>query len=279
VARLNDDNLVRARELIALYPVKRSALIPVLHVLQEQDGYLSPDGITHVAELFELTAAEVRGTASFYDMFFLEPVGRYLVAVCTNIACMLAGSYELLEHIEKRLGVSPGGTTADGSFTLEDAECLALCGNAPCLTVNWRYFGDMTPGRWETLAEDLLAGRLADEVPPHGTLCRVRRSVGLPATEAVNNGGTPNGGTPKAGSQQSQVAKGGAKGAAPRRAPAALDSAGREVQLVTSRTTSAVTSTLAPGGLPRDDSGDARWPGPNRTTRSSGRGSSALASG
>ncbi|HXR22799.1 MAG TPA: NAD(P)H-dependent oxidoreductase subunit E, partial [Acidimicrobiales bacterium] len=180
MARLNDDNLVRARELIALYPVKRSALIPVLHVLQEQDGYLSPDGLSHVAELFDLTAAEVRGTASFYDMFFLEPVGRYVVAVCTNIACMLAGAYELLDHIEKRLEISAGGTTPDGSFTLEDAECLALCGNAPCLTVNWRYFGDMTPGRWETLAEDLLAGRLADEVPPHGTLCRVRRAVGLP---------------------------------------------------------------------------------------------------
>ena len=66
-------------------------------------------------------------------------------------------------------------------FTLEDAECLALCGNAPCLTVNWRFFGDMTPERWDALADDLRAGRLDDEVPPHGTLCRVRRAVGLPA--------------------------------------------------------------------------------------------------
>ena len=94
--------------------------------------------IEDVAALLELTPAEVRGTASFYDMFHLEPVGRYLVAVCTNIACMLQGAYELLDHIEESLGVHPGGTTADGTFTLEDAECLALCGNAPCLTVNWR---------------------------------------------------------------------------------------------------------------------------------------------
>ena len=173
---------MRARNLIDLYPQKRSALIPALHILQEQDGYLSPDGIEHLAELVELTPAEVRGTASFYDMFHLEPIGRYLVAVCTNIACMLAGAYELLEHIEDRLGVSPGGTTPDRSFTLEDAECLALCGNAPCLTVNWRYFGDMTPALWDKLAADLVAGRLAAEVPPHGTLCRVRRSVALPAT-------------------------------------------------------------------------------------------------
>jgi NADH-quinone oxidoreductase subunit E len=246
VARLNDDNLVRARELIALYPVERSALIPVLHVLQEQDGYLSPDGLAHVAELFELTAAEVRGTASFYDMFFLEPVGRYVVAVCTNIACMLAGSYELLDHIEKRLGISAGGTTPDGSFTIEDAECLALCGNAPCLTVNWRYFGDMTPGRWETLAEDLLAGRLADEVPPHGTLNRVRRAVGLPASLPASDG---------AAVARSRGKKG-AQVAAKRQAPAALDHAGHEVQLATSRSTAAVGSTLAPGGSPREAAGE-----------------------
>ena len=252
MARLNDDNLVRARELIALYPVERSALIPVLHVLQEQDGYLSPDGLAHVAELFELKAAEVRGTASFYDMFFLEPVGRYVVAVCTNIACMLAGSYELLDHIEKRLGISAGGTTADGSFTLEDAECLALCGNAPCLTVNWRYFGDMTPGRWETLAEDLLAGRLADEVPPHGTLSRVRRAVGLPASVPAADGGAGTG----------SRSKGATRGGAKRQAPSSLDSAGHldyaghDVELATSRSTAAVGSTLAPGGSPREAGGE-----------------------
>lgn len=184
MARLSEDNVERARELIALYPHKRSALIPVLHVLQSQDGYLSPDGMEHVAELLELTPAEVRGTASFYDMFHLEPIGRYLVAVCTNIACMLSGAYELLEHIRETLGVPPGGTTADGMFTLEDAECLALCGNAPCVTVNWRYFGDMTPQRWDELAQDLRSGALNAEVPPHGTLCRVRRSVGLLAGQA-----------------------------------------------------------------------------------------------
>lgn len=181
MARLTPDNLARAQELIALYPVRRSALVPLLHLLQEQDGYLSADGIGHVAELLDLTPAEVRGTASFYDMFHLEPVGKYVVAVCTNIACMLAGGYELLEHVQEHLGVRPGGTTPDGMFTLEEAECLGLCGNAPCVTVNWRYFGDMTRERWDALVEDLRAGRLDEEVPPHGTLCRARRSVGLVA--------------------------------------------------------------------------------------------------
>ena len=108
-ARLNQDNSARPRQLVALYPDKRSALVPVLHLLQEQDGYLSPDGIEDVATLLELTPAEVRVPASFYDMFHLEPVGRYLVAVCTNITCMLGGAYELLEHIGQTLGCTPGG--------------------------------------------------------------------------------------------------------------------------------------------------------------------------
>lgn len=179
MARLNPDNLQRARDLIALYPEPRSALLPVLHVLQEQDGYLSEDGMVDVAELLGLTAAEVRGTATFYDMFHFEPVGKYLVAVCTNIACMLQGAYRLLEHAEERLGVSPGGTSADKMFTLEEAECLALCGNAPCVTVNWRYFGDVDNERFDSLVDDLKNGRLDAEVPPHGTLSRVGRSVGL----------------------------------------------------------------------------------------------------
>jgi NADH-quinone oxidoreductase E subunit len=179
VARLTPDNEQRARDLMALYPYSRSALLPILHVLQEQEGYLPEDGMEHVGELLDLEPAEIRGTATFYDMFHFEPVGKYLLAICTNIACMLQGAYRLLEHAEERLGVAPGGTTGDGMFTLEDAECLALCGNAPCMTANWRFFGDVDEERFDTLLEDLQAGRLDAEVPAHGTLNRVRRTVGL----------------------------------------------------------------------------------------------------
>jgi NADH-quinone oxidoreductase E subunit len=237
VARLTPDNQRRARDLIALYPYSRSALIPILHVLQEQDGYLSPDGMEHVGELLGLTAAEVRGTATFYDMFHLEPVGKYLVAICTNIACMLQGAYRLLEHAEERLGVAPGGTTRDGMFTLEDAECLALCGNAPCVTVNWRYFGDVDVDRFDTLIEDLRAGRLGDEVPAHGTLNRVPRSVGLVAGRAPSGNG----------SVEDQGAGDGATTAGTAGAPG---SAAGAVDLETRRTTSAVASIDAgdPGG-------------------------------
>ncbi len=193
MARLTPEHEQRARDLIALYPHPRSAMMPLLHLLQEQDGYLTEDGMAHVGELLDLEPAEVAGTASFYDMFHTEPVGRYLVAVCTNIACMLQGAYELLEHCEERLGVAPGGTTQDGMFTLEDAECLALCGNAPCVTVNWRFFGDVDPPGFDDLVARLAAGELDGEVPPHGTLSRVRRTVGLGAVGAsVHGAGGPN---------------------------------------------------------------------------------------
>ena len=179
--RLTPENLRRAKELMGLYPEPRSALLPMLHVAQEQDGWLTPEVIEHVSELVGLSPAEVYGTASFYDMLFTHPVGRHLVSICTNIACLLNGGYELLEHAEKTLGVKTGSTTADGEFTLEEVECIAFCGAAPCLAVNWRFFGNVGNDDFDRLVEDLAAGRLADDVPPHGTLNRVRRRVGLPA--------------------------------------------------------------------------------------------------
>jgi hypothetical protein len=134
-----------------------------------------------IARLVGVTPAEVRGTASFYDMLHTEPVGKHVIAVCTNIACMLDGAYELLEHIEEHLGVRVGQTTEDGEFTVEEAECLAACDTAPCVQVNHRFFGPLDDASFDRLADDLRSGALAADVPPHGTLCRVERSVGLPA--------------------------------------------------------------------------------------------------
>src|SRR5213079_249219 len=185
MARLTAENERRVRDLIGLYPQSRSALIPALHVAQEQEGWLTPEGIKHVAELLDLTAAEVYGTATFYDMLFTEPVGRHLVSVCTNIACLLNGGYELLEHAEEKLGIKAGATTPDGNFTIEEVECIALCGQAPCLAVNWRFFGKVSNEGFDHLVDELAAGRLSEEVPPHGTLCRTRRAVGLVASTAA----------------------------------------------------------------------------------------------
>jgi NADH-quinone oxidoreductase subunit E len=181
---LRPDVRARAEELIALYPERRSALIPLCHLAQEQDGWLRPEAMEEIAELLEVTPAEVRGTATFYDMLHTEPVGTYVVSICTNIACLLGGALELLEHAEEHLGVRAGSTTADGTVTLEEAECLAQCDQVPCVQVNHRYVGGHTPESFDRLVDDLRAGRLADTVPPHGTLVRVRRSVGLVADRA-----------------------------------------------------------------------------------------------
>ncbi len=187
MGHFNSEVLQRAKELIALYPHPRSALIPLCHLAQEQDGWLTPEAIEEIAQLLDISPVEVAGTASFYDMFHRKPVGRYLISVCTNIACMLSGGRELLQHVSQRLGVAVGGTTADGMFTLEEAECLADCGSAPVVQVNHRFFSAMTPDSVDQLVEDLAAGKLSDVVPPHGVLNRVKREVGLqvPVEELV----------------------------------------------------------------------------------------------
>lgn len=179
MSHLRTDLRQRAEELVTLYPRRRSAMLPLLHLVQEQDGYVSEEGMAEVAELTGTTPAEVRGTASFYDMFHLEPVGRYVVGVCTNIACLLAGGEEMLAHAGATLGCAVGGTSADGLFTLEETECLADCDVAPCVQVNHRYVRTTTPEAFDALVGDLRAGRRDADIPAHGTLIRVRRAGGL----------------------------------------------------------------------------------------------------
>jgi NADH-quinone oxidoreductase subunit E len=177
MARLSETNVQIAREIIARVPRAKSALIPLLHLAQEQDGHVADDAMRHIAELLELEPAEVYGVATFYEMFVFEPCGRYRVNICTNISCQLVGAWELLEHAEERLGVTVGGTTPDGLFTLEDVECIAACTEAPALQVNYRYRHRVSPEHLDQLLDDLAAGRLDAEIPPHGTLARVRQRV------------------------------------------------------------------------------------------------------
>jgi NADH-quinone oxidoreductase E subunit len=181
----SEEIVARARELIALYPHPRSALIPICHLAQEQDGWLRPEAIDEIAGLVGLAPAEVLGTASFYEMLRTEPVGTYVISVCTNIACMLRGAYELLDHIEDTLGIRSGATTTDAMFTLEETECIADCGRAPCLAVNHRFVGDVTPESFDSLVGELRSGALADDIPHHGTLVRVRRQGGLRVDDAT----------------------------------------------------------------------------------------------
>jgi NADH-quinone oxidoreductase subunit E len=176
VARFTVENEELAREIISRYPVLKSATIPLCHLAQEQDGHLSEDAMAHIAELLELSPAEVLGTASFYEMFKREPVGKYVINVCTSIACFLNGGDELLEHAEERLGIKAGGTTEDGLISIEGYECIAACTEAPCLQVNYRYFHKISNHEFDQLVDDLRAGR-RDDIPPHGTLALVRQHI------------------------------------------------------------------------------------------------------
>jgi NADH-quinone oxidoreductase subunit E len=151
----------------------------LLHLAQQQDGHVTNEAMAHIGELVGATSAEVYGTASFYEMFKFEPVGKYLINICGTMSCALMGAEDLMHHAEHRLGVKLGGTTDDGMFTLERAECQAACTEAPCLQVNYRYRFRVTDADFDSLVDDLKSGRLNDEIPAHGTVARVRQHIPL----------------------------------------------------------------------------------------------------
>ncbi len=127
------------QELAAQYPVRRSAIMPALHLAQERHGWLPPEAIREVAEALDLTPAYVEAVASFYDMYHLEPVGRHEIAVCTNVSCALVGAQDVVEAFKEELGIEAGETTEDGEFTLRTFECLGGCGWGTVVAVDWRY--------------------------------------------------------------------------------------------------------------------------------------------
>lgn len=194
MSRLSDSNVLLAQEIIERYPRKKSALIPLLHLSQEQNGYITDEAMRHLAELLDITPAEVIGTATFYEMFKFEEVGTYVINVCQTLSCALLGAGKLMHHAEEKLGIKAGSTTADGMFTLEAAECQAACTEAPTLQVNYRHRYRVTTADFDAMIDDLREGRLADEIPPHGTLGRHRQHipadkfVGAPDPDDVTEG-------------------------------------------------------------------------------------------
>jgi NADH-quinone oxidoreductase subunit E len=131
-------------EILTRYPTKMAACIPVLHVCQDQHGWISDDVITFVAHKLDLPPAHVKGVVTFYTLFNQHPVGKHQVWVCRTLPCALRGAGEVLEHCEKRLGIKPGETTSDGKITLRTAECLASCGTAPMIQVDKTYHENLT---------------------------------------------------------------------------------------------------------------------------------------
>jgi NADH-quinone oxidoreductase E subunit len=137
---LTEQTRLEAREIMARYPVARSALLPMLHLVQSVQGYVSPEGVTLCAEELGLTKAEVGAVATFYTMYKRRPTGRHIVSVCTNTLCGVLGGQRIMDALSSDLGVHHDETTADGSITLEHAECLAACDYAPVVTVDYEFY-------------------------------------------------------------------------------------------------------------------------------------------
>src|SRR3954447_12604126 len=173
-ARLADD----AEKIIARYPSARSALLPLLHLVQAEDGYLTPAGIAFCAAQLDLSPAEVTAVATFYSMYRRTPTGEYLVGVCTNTLCAVMGGDAILDVLQEHLGVRAGETTDDNKITLEHIECNAACDYAPVIMVNWEFFDNQTPTTARELVDQLRSSE--PPVPTRGApLCTFRHGERL----------------------------------------------------------------------------------------------------
>ncbi|MFJ6212484.1 NADH-quinone oxidoreductase subunit NuoE [Streptomyces sp. NPDC092296] len=190
---------VDAKELIGRYPVARSALLPLLHLVQAEEGYVSPTGIRFCAEQLSLTTAEVTAVATFYTMYRRKPAGQYHVGVCTNTLCAVLGGDQIFAELKEHLGVENNETTEDGAISVEHIECNAACDYAPVVMVNWEFFDNQTPESVKQLVDDLRAGHQV--TPTRGAaLCTFKETArilaGFPderagAVDASGAGGAP----------------------------------------------------------------------------------------
>ena len=153
--RFSDQLEGQFERLLARYPVRRSALIPMLLWAQDEIGSLRPEVIAEIAARLELSELQMEEVISYYSMLRRQPAGKYHVQVCTNISCMLRGAYRLYEHVQRKLGLRHKQTSADGVFSLEEVECIGACSWAPALQVNYDFHHEMTPEKFDELVEKL----------------------------------------------------------------------------------------------------------------------------
>ncbi len=144
----------RMRELASRYPVARSAVMPALYIAQQEEGYITQEGLQAVAEAIGMTTDDVESVATFYTMYYRRPPGKKIIKVCTSISCYLRNCDALVEHLEQRLGIKRGETTADGNYTLMTAECLASCGTAPVIQVNNEFVENVTTEKLDALIDE-----------------------------------------------------------------------------------------------------------------------------
>ncbi|HEY3734188.1 MAG TPA: NADH-quinone oxidoreductase subunit NuoE [Streptosporangiaceae bacterium] len=179
-----------AAEIIARYPRPRSALLPLLHLVQAEEGYVSSDGVAFCAAQLGLTDAEVTGVVTFYTMYKRRPAGEYHVGVCTNTLCAVMGGDAIFAGLTEHLGIGNHETTPDGKVSLERVECNAACDFAPVVMVNWEFFDNMTPDSARALADDLRAGRPVTPSRGPARLCTWREAArilaGFPDDQAAD---------------------------------------------------------------------------------------------
>jgi NADH-quinone oxidoreductase subunit E len=202
----SDQLRAEAAELIARYPEGqgRSALLPLLHLVQSEQGYVTPDGIAFCADALGITKAQVAAVATFYTMYKRSPTGEYLVSVCTNTLCGMLGGDEIFAALKEHLGVGNNETTADGKITLEHAECLAACDYAPVVTVNYEFFDNQTVGSARNVVSQLQSGErpLPTRGAPLCTFRQIERQIaGLYDDAALAPDANSSGGPTEAGVQ------------------------------------------------------------------------------
>ncbi len=152
---LKEETKTRIKELINCYPRKQAALLPVLNLIQKDTGFVSPDTEKWVAEILDLKPVRVREVLTFYTMLAAKPLGKYHIQICSNLSCSLLGGDRLIDYLSEKLGLKPGETSADGKYTLSTVECLGACEQAPCMMVNFDYYGNLTPEKIDKILEGL----------------------------------------------------------------------------------------------------------------------------
>lgn len=188
--------------IIAQYEHKRSALLMILHLFQQHEGFVSQDAMRAASEMVDVTLAETEGTASFYTLLYKRPVGKYMLQVCRGLACTINGAEEIMAYFREKLGVGHLQTTADGVFSYEEVECLAACDRATCMEVNLEFVYDLTPAKIDAMIDAMRAGSypvapMAQTETPAKTweirqddqVATGRKSPGATGVESPNNAG------------------------------------------------------------------------------------------
>jgi len=154
-AEFSDKAKKEIKDIISSYPDKEAALLPVLHLLQREFGYISETEEKMVAELLDVSQVRVKEVVSFYTMFNRKQIGKYHIQLCSNLSCSLLGSDSLIEYISKKLGIKVGETTSDKKFTLSTVQCLGACEQAPCMMVNFNYYGKLDKKKIDIILDEL----------------------------------------------------------------------------------------------------------------------------